>query len=96
MSKPDPRKTRAWRKLRDRVVEEEPECRLAYPGICTQRSTTADHIQPVSKRLDLALVRTNLRGACEPCNRERSNKPDGVMPGAQAPRARALSIFRTV
>lgn len=67
----DPRRTRAWRKLRDRVVREEPVCRLQYPGICTYWSQTADHIIPVSVRPDLGMHRGNLRGACHPCNMER-------------------------
>jgi hypothetical protein len=39
----DFRRTRAWRKLRDQVVEEEPDCRLAYPDVCTGASETAAH-----------------------------------------------------
>jgi hypothetical protein len=40
----DARNSRAWRKLRDQVVDEEPVCRLAFEGICTGASTTADHV----------------------------------------------------
>lgn len=66
----DPRETRAWRKLRDQVVAEEPSCQLRLPG-CLGSSQTADHIVPVVQRPDLALVRSNLRGACHPCNMAR-------------------------
>jgi len=66
----DPRETRAWRRLRDLVVREEPNCQLQLPG-CTGASQTADHILPVIQRPDLALVRSNLRGACHPCNMAR-------------------------
>ncbi len=70
----DPRWTREWRRLRDQVVSEEPYCKLRITGVCTGRSQTADHIVTVKARPDLALVRTNLRGACHPCNRRRGSK----------------------
>ncbi len=72
----DPRSSRAWRRLRDRVVREEPVCRLQLPGVCTYWSTTADHIVPVAQRPDLALVRSNCRGACSACNWKRGATPD--------------------
>lgn len=87
----DPRNTRAWRDLRDRVIAAEPTCRLRFPGICTTASTTADHIIPVSVRPDLALVRTNLRGTCRPCNEARRTVPDEALRLDQ--RAVALDIF---
>lgn len=89
----DPRSTRAWRKLRDQVVAEEPDCRLQLPG-CTFTSTTADHILTVRDRPDLALVRSNLRGSCETCNKRRNARPDDGLPLGTAPRPRALDIFR--
>lgn len=89
----DPRDTRAWRKLRDQVVAEEPACRLRLPGVCTGRSTTADHILTYRDRPDLALNRANLRGACDECNRTRGSMPDHLLPAQQAPRPRALDIF---
>lgn len=64
----DPRGTRAWRKLRAQVIAEEPWCQLRLPGICTGVSTTADHIIEVDRCPDLAMERSNLRGACAPCN----------------------------
>lgn len=87
----DPRQTRAWRKLRDRVVREEPLCWLRFPGICTSVATTADHVIPYAQRPDLAMVRSNLRGACRPCNRARSNTPAESL--NLEPRSAALSIF---
>lgn len=90
----DPRNSRAWRVLRDKVVAEEPDCRLRLPGVCTSRSTTADHIQTYRDRPDLAMVRANLRGACDPCNRTRGSMPDDLLPSAQAARPRALDIFK--
>lgn len=63
----DPRHTHAWRLLRKQVVNEEPVCTVRLPG-CTHVSTTADHIETIVNRPDLALTRSNLRGACLHCN----------------------------
>ena len=90
----DPRRTRAWRKLRDQVVAEEPECRLRIAGVCTGASTTADHIESYASRPDLAMARSNLRGSCEPCNWHRGNRTDAQVSIGTAQRARALDIFR--
>lgn len=88
---PDVRRTRAWRKLRDRVVIEEPTCWLKWPG-CTTWSTTGDHVIPYAERPDLALVRSNVRGACASCNHKRGNAPaDAITPGDTRPPA--LDIF---
>jgi 5-methylcytosine-specific restriction endonuclease McrA len=64
---------RQWRKLRDRVVREEPNCWLRLDG-CTRVTTTADHVVPQSQRPDLTMVRSNLRGSCASCNMRRGNK----------------------
>lgn len=94
MASTDPIKTRAWRKLRDQVVAEEPTCWLRFPGICTHVSTTADHIVPRAIRPDLAMVRSNLRGACRPCNQARGQTPaDRLMTSEPAPEQPALDIF---
>lgn len=86
----DIRQTRAWRKLRDRVVAEEPLCWLRFPGICTRLSTTADHVIPYKQRPDLAMSRDNHRGACGPCNSARSSTPIEAL---NLERPAALSIF---
>lgn len=88
----DPRHTRAWRRLRDQVITEEPTCRLRFPRICTTVSTTADHIRTVEEAPELALVRSNCRGACTPCNEARRTVPDEalIIGGKQS---EALSIF---
>lgn len=62
--------TRAFSKLRAKVLSEEPTCRLRLPG-CTGVSEEVDHIIPKADRPDLYLVRSNLRGACRSCNRRR-------------------------
>lgn len=89
----DPRHTRAWRKLRDQVVREEPTCRLRFPGICTGASTTGDHIQPVTTHPELALVRANVRGACGPCNDARRNVPDESLRLGNHEQPAALDVF---
>ena len=71
----DARNSRAWRKLRDQVVREEPRCWLRIPGVCRGVSETADHVATVKDRPDLIMTRANLRGACGPCNRKRRDRP---------------------
>jgi 5-methylcytosine-specific restriction endonuclease McrA len=89
----DPRHTRAWRRLRDQVVSEEPTCRLRFPAICTLVSTTAAHIRPVITHPELALVRSNVEGACTPCNEASGTLPRGSLVIGE-PESAALSIFR--
>lgn len=91
---PDPRSTHAWRVLAKKAAEQEPVCWLQLEG-CTTRSTTGDHVIPVVDRPDLALVRSNVRGACAECNYKRGNLPIeslrlGSRSAAQPP---ALSVF---
>lgn len=86
----DERGTRAWRKLRDQVVSEEPACWLRLPG-CTGLSTTADHVLTVKDRPDLQLVRGNLHGACGPCNLRRNDRAIGDVAPAES--AEALGFF---
>jgi 5-methylcytosine-specific restriction endonuclease McrA len=66
--------TRAWRVLRNRVIREEPTCRLHLEG-CSGLSETADHIIPRSQAPELTMLRSNLRGVCHACNRKRSDNP---------------------
>jgi hypothetical protein len=62
--------SRRWTMIVKQVVAEEPVCWLHFPR-CTIRSQTADHYWPQKYRPDLATVRSNLRGACNYCNRAR-------------------------
>ena len=89
----DPTKTRAWRQLRDRVVREEPVCWLRFPGICTGASTVGDHVIPKTIRPELAMTRTNLRGACDPCNRARGRTPVERLTPPDNDTPSALDIF---
>lgn len=92
----DPRGTWAWRKLRDRVIDEEPTCRLRISDVCTLVSTTAAHIIPVVERPDLAMERSNLEGACRECNEATGTMPRHaiVIGGDDGDQSDALSIFR--
>lgn len=90
----DPRSTNAWKQLAKRVIREEPVCWLKFPGICTGQSTTADHVMPVLTHPELALVRSNARGACRGCNRARSSTPVELLRlGDSGEPAAALGIF---
>ena len=95
--------TQEWRRLAKKVCQEEPICWLQL-ACCTTRSTTGDHVIPVAARPDLALVRSNVRGACRPCNNKRGHLPPDVARqmygtatrGAPTPaKPRALGIFDT-
>lgn len=99
----DIRWTREWRRLANKVCTEEPICWLRLAG-CTRRSTTGDHVIPVAARPDLALVRSNIRGACRHCNNKRGHLPPDLareMYGNAAEvqqtsaKPRALGIFDT-
>ena len=92
----DPRETRSWRELRNRVIREEPICRLQVPGVCTQVSTTAAHIRPVSTHPELALERTNVQGACSECNEATGTTPREALRlgGDDADEPPALAVFR--
>jgi 5-methylcytosine-specific restriction enzyme A len=68
----DPRySTYEWRKLRARVIQQQPYCALRLPG-CTLYSKQVDHIVSANDRPDLFLVRSNLRGVCAACHHKRS------------------------
>ena len=95
--------TQEWRQLAKQVCTEEPICWLRLTG-CTIRSTTGDHVIPLSARPDLALIRSNVRGACRPCNNKRGHLPPdlaremyGTVDHSQqtSDRPRALDIFDT-
>lgn len=91
--------TRAWANMVKRVVREEPICWLRLPGVCTVRSTTADHVQLRSTHGHLTMTRSNLRGACRRCNQRRGDTPYWKIPALRArlaqqqKPARALAFF---
>ena len=58
-------KSKAWRRLRDLVLSEEPFCRYCSQQGYTTPSVVVDHIQRRRDHPDLALVRDNLQGLCK-------------------------------
>ena len=81
---------RDWEKLRDAVVIER-GCRCEACGtivVLRKREVTAttpvaevDHIETISDRPDLRLVRSNLRVLCKPCHSGRTAKDQGFARG---------------
>jgi len=65
--------SRPWRRLRERVLREEPVCQLRYEG-CTGLSTTVDHTIPKAVWPDGVMVRENCHGACRHCNLVKGKK----------------------
>jgi 5-methylcytosine-specific restriction enzyme A len=69
-----------WKKLAKAIKERDHyECQINGPH-CIGNATTVDHIQPVSKRPDLADDPTNLRAACRPCNNHKGHTSDRRQP----------------
>lgn len=52
-----------WRRLRAEVLAEEPNC-----YICGAQASQVDHVEPLVRRPDLGMDRSNLRAACSRCN----------------------------
>ncbi len=73
---------RPWRRLRERVLREEPICR--YCGV--RPSTAVDHVLPLSLFPHLAHDRSNLAGACRPCNTAKHNRVAPKPPAIEATR----------
>jgi 5-methylcytosine-specific restriction endonuclease McrA len=93
--------SRAWRRLRARVLAEQPSCQIRLPG-CTGRSEVADHIIPKRYRPDLVLRRENVQGACRACNSRKGSRTRAQAGAARRgvaarnagqQKARALSFF---
>jgi len=57
-----------WDHLRAQVRAEEPFCRMCDAEGRLTLTEMVDHIVPISVRLDLRLVRSNLQGLCWPCH----------------------------
>jgi 5-methylcytosine-specific restriction enzyme A len=59
-----------WKRhTRPRILARDPWCRLAYPNVCTGRSTEVDHIGDRYDHTD-----PNLRGVCPPCHKARTQQ----------------------
>jgi len=62
----------SWLALRNRVLAEEPQCRLRLPG-CTIWSTHADHIRPMAES-GAEFARENVQGVCVHCHRKKTGQ----------------------
>jgi len=90
--------SRPWRRLRARVLKEEPMCRVRLPGVCTGLSETVNHIVPKAVAPHLVMSRTNCQGSCRACNlqlgkRSRSSVARKRAAGGSKAPARALAFF---
>ena len=57
---------RAWRRLRDQVLREEPLCRACLAAGRVTEAVMVHHVEPVAARPDLRLTRSNLGPLCDP------------------------------
>ena len=83
--------SRPWRRMRARVLREEPYCQVRLEG-CTRVSTTVDHIIPKALRPDLVMSRENCRGSCRNCNLKKGKKIHMKRPSSRAS-AKVLAFF---
>jgi 5-methylcytosine-specific restriction protein A len=74
--------TAAWRRLRQRVLREEPTCRLC--GV--NASSQVDHIRPHDGDVYLFADRANCQGVCAPCHSRKTATEDGGWGRARRPR----------
>jgi 5-methylcytosine-specific restriction protein A len=65
--------TAAWRRLRVRVLREEPVCRVCGRAPSTQ----VDHIRPHDGDVYLFADRANCQGVCAPCHSRKTATEDG-------------------
>lgn len=60
---------RAWDAARQSVLERDRyTCQIQLPGKCTGKATCVDHIRPIAEGGE-PLDFTNLRAACNSCNK---------------------------
>lgn len=57
-----------WKRLRERVLLEEPVCRFCERRGLAVAATVVDHIEPLSIAPDRRLDRSNLQALCAPCH----------------------------
>ena len=70
-----------WPKIRARILQRDPLCRLAY-DCCTGRSTEVDHVVRGDNHAD-----HNLQGVCSECHKRKTQaeKPQRKRPPEQHP-----------
>ena len=62
--------TARYVRLHQRVLREEPECRICLAQGHITASVEVDHILPIATHPELALVRENLRALCKKCHKD--------------------------
>lgn len=72
-----------WRRVRERVLAEEPTCRVCREQGLDASAVEVDHIVGLAVRPDLAFVRTNLQPLCTRCHRR---KEANVRTGGRVPK----------
>lgn len=63
-----PYNTARWKALREQQLQDEPLCRYCEEQGRVQSANTADHIEPVAERPDLAFDQDNLQSLCGTCH----------------------------
>lgn len=73
--KGDPRNTKAYRKVRVKVLNRDGHVCM-YCGSSEQ--LTVDHVLPIAKHPELAMDMENMVIACRPCNSRKGSRSQGV------------------
>ncbi|MFC0407931.1 HNH endonuclease signature motif containing protein [Roseomonas elaeocarpi] len=79
---------RAWRRLREQVLTEEPLCRFCLAKGQVTAAREVDHIRTVRDAPELRLVRANLRPLCTPCHSSRTGRDRAAGGAPPLPRGR--------
>lgn len=78
------RKTYRWRCVRAQVLRVEPLCRPCSKAGRTELAREVDHIEPLSKRPDLAFTVENLQPICKSCHAKKGAQERGLTARRQA------------
>jgi 7-keto-8-aminopelargonate synthetase-like enzyme len=65
------------KRVRQVVLDRDPWCKLRYGGVCTGRSTQADHIVNVASQgvhRSQAVDPADMQGVCAPCHKVKSRR----------------------
>ncbi len=73
---------RWYGRLRRRLLSEEPLCRICQGAGYTVAAVELDHIEPVSRRPDLAAEPTNLQPLCRACHEAKTAQENRRRVGA--------------
>lgn len=93
--------TRKWRKLRDQVLAEQPNCagcgRLLNPGLPRDHphAPQVDHIVPINQGGPI-WDRANLQSMCRSCNRAKSDKLNPLSQPIRQPNQRPAAVLAPI